>query len=119
MPEQDKNKKHGDGPHRWKKGESGNPKGRPKGLSLGQLLDQEIEAICPQDKEERSWKQLIVMATLQLAIKGHNGALNQVWDRLDGKVPQGLIGGNGEALTSAITVKLINSDLEDSGSPDS
>lgn len=50
---------------RWKKGVSGNPKGRPaKELSLTSLLKSEIERVCPADKQGRSWLELIVLATM-------------------------------------------------------
>ena len=74
---------------RWKKGVSGNPRGRPKKQdSLTSLLREEIEKICPADREERTWKELVVRATLQLAMKGNATALKEVWERLDGKILQ-------------------------------
>jgi Family of unknown function (DUF5681) len=74
---------------RWKKGTSGNPRGRPKKKdSLTQLLRDEIKKICPADREKRTWKQLIIFATLQLAMKGNATALKEIWERLDGKVLQ-------------------------------
>jgi len=36
--------------------------------------------------EGRTWKELIVIATLRLAMKGNAAALREVWDRVDGKV---------------------------------
>jgi hypothetical protein len=75
--------------NRWKKGTSGNPRGRPKKQDcLTQLLREEIRKICPADREKRTWKELIVRATLQLAMKGNATALKEVWERLDGKVLQ-------------------------------
>jgi len=75
--------------HRWKKGVSGNPRGRPKKQdSLTNLLREEIAKICPADQEKRTWRQLIVRATLQLAMKGNATALKEVWERLDGKTLQ-------------------------------
>lgn len=74
---------------RWKKGVSGNPRGRPKKRdSLTSLLKEEIAKICPADREKRTWKELIVRATLQLAMKGNATALKEVWERLDGKILQ-------------------------------
>jgi hypothetical protein len=75
--------------HRWKKGTSGNPRGRPtKEASLTNLLRDEIQNVCPADREQRTWKELVVRATLQLAMKGNAAALKEVWERLDGKVLQ-------------------------------
>ncbi len=89
---------------RWKKGTSGNPRGRPKKQDcLTHLLREEIQKICPADREKRTWKQLIVRATLQLAMKGNATALKEVWERLDGKVLQTeklqLDGGDGKQVT--------------------
>ena len=72
---------------RWKPGQSGNPKGRPpKKDCLTSLLKDELERIDPEDKQKRTWKELVVLATLRLAIKGHPTALKEVWERSDGKV---------------------------------
>src|SRR5689334_8094477 len=72
---------------RWKKGVSGNPRGRPKKEeSLTSLLKAELEKICPADKEGRSWRELIVRSTLQQAMKGSPVAVREIWDRSDGPV---------------------------------
>tara|TARA_B100000315_G_scaffold212006_1_gene209130 strand:+ start:361 stop:744 length:384 start_codon:yes stop_codon:yes gene_type:complete len=73
---------------RWKQGQSGNPKGRtPKHECFTSLLKEEIEKIHPEDKEGRTWAQLIVIGTMQLALDGNATALKELWDRVDGKVP--------------------------------
>ena len=75
--------------HRWKKGVSGNPRGRPKKRdSLTSLLKDEIKKICPADRQKRTWEELMVLATLQLAMKGNATALKEIWERLDGIVLQ-------------------------------
>jgi hypothetical protein len=75
--------------HRWKKGQSGNPKGRPKKEdSLTSLLREEIGKPCPLDPQNRTWGQLLIRSTLQDAIKGNPAARKEVWDRADGKVPE-------------------------------
>lgn len=74
---------------RWKKGVSGNPRGRPrKQDSLTSLLREEIVKICPADKQNRTWGEIVMRATLQLAMKGNQTALKEIWERLDGKIPQ-------------------------------
>jgi len=61
---------------RWQNGVSGNPRGRPrKQECLTSLLKEEIAKICPADREKQTWKELIVRATLQLAMKGNATAL--------------------------------------------
>ena len=73
----------------WKKGESGNPKGRqPIHECLTSLLKIEIEKTCPDDDSGRSWKERIVLATMRLAMQGNAAALREIWERLDGKIPQ-------------------------------
>src|SRR5262249_11824005 len=77
------------GPGRpFQKGKSGNPKGRPRNVSsLTALLRQKMEQICEYDKQQRTWRDVIVLATLKLAMKGNSSALREVWERLGGKVP--------------------------------
>jgi hypothetical protein len=94
----------------WRPGESGNRKGRPKKSDcLTDLLRTEIEKIDPDDKEGRTWGERVAVATIQLALQGNSTALREVWSRLDGQVPQGLVGGDGEALTSVIRVEFVES----------
>ncbi len=74
---------------RWKPGQSGNPDGRPpKRECLTSLLKEEIEKVNPEDAEGRTWKELLVLATMQLALEGNRGALKEIWERMDGKVQQ-------------------------------
>jgi hypothetical protein len=73
---------------KWKPGQSGNPSGRPKGSGLLGTLRKTIEKTCPADKKKRTWKELVVMATIQHAIKGNPAALREVWERLEGKLTQ-------------------------------
>jgi hypothetical protein len=74
---------------RWKKGISGNPRGRPtKQDSLTTLLCELSGTICPADPKQRTWEELLALNTLQLALKGNATALREVWERLAGKVPQ-------------------------------
>ena len=59
---------------RWKPGQSGNPDGQPpKRECLTSLLKEEIEKVNPEDTEGRTWKELLVLATMQLALKGNRG----------------------------------------------
>lgn len=65
------------------------PRGRPKKReSLTSLLKEEIAKICQADREKRTWMELVVRATLQLAMNGNATALKEGWERLDGKVLQ-------------------------------
>ena len=86
----------------WKPGQSGNPAGRPrKADCLTSLLKDEIEKVSPTDEAGRTWKELVVLATIQLAIKGHPVALREVWERLDGKMPQAIVN-SGESVFKVV-----------------
>lgn len=64
----------------WKKGQSGNPNGRPKGRSMTAELERQLASGDTMEK--------IVKATLLLAAKGNGVALRTVWDRIDGRIEQ-------------------------------
>ena len=98
---------------RWKKGESGNPKGRPKKQdSLTSLLKEEIKKICPADPEKRTWEELFVRLTLQLAMKGNPTAFKEVWDRIGGKIlPTGKLR-MGDADGKQININVVYADDE-------
>jgi len=83
----------------FQKGQSGNPNGRPPNdTCLTALLRKEIEKICLSDKQGRTWKELIVMATMKLAMEGNAAALREVWERSDGKIQQPVTGAAGEPV---------------------
>lgn len=72
--------------YRWKKGVSGNPRGRPKRKDrLTDLLREELKKICPTDPEKRSWGELLVRGLVHLALKGNLPAFKEILDRHDGK----------------------------------
>ena len=90
----------------WRKGQSGNPAGRkPKHECLTSLLKEEIEKICPSDKQNRTWKELIIIGTMRLAMKGNAAALREVWERVDGRIKQhiGFDGTDGMEVTFCIS----------------
>lgn len=84
-------------PHWFKKGQSGNPKGRPKKEAmLTPLLEKMIKQLCPDGLDPKNqmmqlfgkkltWKERVVFATLFGAIKGNPACLQEIWNRLDGK----------------------------------
>ena len=75
--------------YRWKKGVSGNPRGRPKRKDrLTDLLREELKKICPTDPEKRSWGELLVRGLVHLALKGNLQAFKEILDRHDGKGAQ-------------------------------
>lgn len=74
--------------HRWKPGESGNPKGRPKkGARFASALELELEAAHASGATLLS---LVAKVLVAAALKGDIGAIREIADRLDGKARQSL-----------------------------
>lgn len=70
----------------WKPGQSGNPKGRPKGLL--NLTTQLKKLLCYKDKTGKSrWQHFLEMGLLA-AESGNAAYFKYIWDRLEGAIPQ-------------------------------
>jgi hypothetical protein len=90
--------------HRWQKGQSGNPDGKPKGLvSLTRilnnaLLDDHIEIKeLGKGKEKKkvevrtNYGVLIIMRMLDMAVaQGNDKMVKEIWDRIEGKAVQSI-----------------------------
>ena len=74
--------------------------------------------MCPADREKRTWKELIVRATLQLAMKGNATALKEVWERLDGKSLQSGKLQLGGTDGKEVLIKVVYGDQENGSSSD-
>jgi len=75
--------------HRFVKGESGNPAGRPKGVfNFTPELRSQLNEVDPNDRFGRTYGQVIVAKAIQMAKKGHIRAINEIADRLEGKPAQ-------------------------------
>lgn len=80
----------------WKKGESGNPKGRPKGsLNSSTILNKFLSIVkknvknpITQEKEDMSVAEIMNLAIIAKASKGDVRAYREILDRLEGKVQQ-------------------------------
>ena len=70
---------------RWKKGESGNPAGKPKGtFSLLNLLKAEIQK-CPEGQDKKTYGDLIIQRMLADSIKkGDIQHIKTIWAYLEG-----------------------------------
>ena len=74
---------------RWKKGESGNPKGRPpKDISITSLVKEILEQ---EGAGGKTHAQLVAEAMVKLAedchFKGNVAAIKELLERVEGKVP--------------------------------
>ena len=74
----------------FKPGQSGNPGGRPKTKPFRDALRRAVEAA--GDDTQRL--DMVALALYSKALEGDVSAIKEVADRLDGKVPQGIIGGD-------------------------
>ena len=71
----------------WVKGQSGNPKGRPKGRTISEYLRQTIE----EEQDGKTKGQLIAEQAIRMAIDGDLKAIEYVTVRLEGKTPERII----------------------------
>ena len=80
--------------YEFKKGQSGNPGGRPKGVSLQSALRERLAAGESGDKLVES----LVNVALREALRGDFRFWNSIIERVDGKVADRLAGPEGEGL---------------------
>lgn len=81
--------------HEFKPGESGNPTGRPIGARslstiLREMLDEEIEIIDGATKTKKKFSDIIVRKLLKKANDGDIRAIQEIFDRMEGKAKQEL-----------------------------
>jgi Family of unknown function (DUF5681) len=74
----------------WKKGESGNPGGRPKSKTLPDAYKNKLEEPVPNDPEGRTWAELIAEAQVRDAVRGNVQAAREIADRTEGRARQAI-----------------------------
>jgi Family of unknown function (DUF5681) len=77
-------------PYRWKKGQSGNPSGRPKSKILSDAYRRKLGEPVPNDPEGRTWAELIAEAQVRDAVRGNVQAAREIADRTDGRARQAI-----------------------------
>jgi hypothetical protein len=73
---------------RWKPGQSGNPKGRPKCLTLSEAYRRELAKIDKTDPLKRTFAEVLAEQTIIKAKTGDVAALKELADRTEGKARQ-------------------------------
>lgn len=74
---------------KFKPGTSGNPNGRPKGISITEMVKTALEEIEP--KTNKPWKELIIKRILLKATNdGDTQMLKAIWSYIDGMPKQAL-----------------------------
>jgi hypothetical protein len=71
-------------PHRWKKGESGNPAGRPKSKPITAALKAML------DKDDGKAIKAVAAKALQMALKGDFRYYKEMMERIEGKVTESI-----------------------------
>ena len=66
----------------WKKGESGNPSGRPK----SQVMTADLRALALGSLDGKNLSEAMAKKAFQMALKGNFQFWNAIMDRIDGKV---------------------------------
>ncbi len=88
---------------KFKKGKSGNPGGRPKEKPFADALRMELAAAGEDHKKLRA----IAQKLLDKAEAGDMPAINTIADRLDGRVPQAIIGDSDEDSLNVKAISII------------
>jgi hypothetical protein len=71
--------------HAFKKGRSGNPKGRPKSAILSDELRRKLGEPYPGAPQGRTWADAIAEALIARAVAGDVAAAKEIADRTEGK----------------------------------
>tara|TARA_A100001515_G_scaffold124058_1_gene108152 strand:+ start:204 stop:533 length:330 start_codon:yes stop_codon:yes gene_type:complete len=95
MSEDQKDKAPWLAPFRFQPGQSGNPGGRPKGMSIEAQLRKRLSE---GEAGEKIVESLITVA-LRQALNGDFRFWNSIIERVDGKVADRIAGPDGEGLT--------------------
>ena len=72
--------------HQWKPGQSGNPKGRPKGTTLTAAIDELLD----DDVKGEQMRRALARVAVQRALQGDFRFYSLLMERRDGKVPDKL-----------------------------
>ncbi len=77
-------------PWLFKKGVSGNPKGKPKGtLSITTLVRNALMKIAKESPDKSTYEQLFIKRIMQKAIvEGDNHMIKLIWEQIDGSAAQ-------------------------------
>lgn len=94
--------------NRFKKGETGNPSGRPKLTRLTEALRQQLSEEMP-DASESTVAEEIAKTLIRLAISGDIAAIRECFDRAEGKSPISLDVGGKDGEPMLITFSFNNS----------
>lgn len=88
VDKQRKNKEGGVTGKGFKKGQSGNPNGRPKkGLAIADILNSKLDIV----KSGKTQRELVLEKVIDLALDGEKWAMEFIADRTEGKAIERVI----------------------------
>jgi hypothetical protein len=79
-----------DTPTAFKPGQSGNPAGRPKSITLSEAMRLELAKMLPGDTQERTFAEVIAQQLVRAAATGNILAAKEIADRTEGKPKQAI-----------------------------
>ncbi len=74
----------------FRKGQSGNPKGRPKSITLSEAYRRELAKVDPNDEQKRTFAEVLAGQTILKAKGGDVAAIKEIADRTEGKAKQSI-----------------------------
>jgi hypothetical protein len=90
-------------PEGFKKGQSGNPKGRPKGKSI----TAQLRKLMDEGLEGRDLADAMAKAAYKAALKGDHRFWKEIIERLDGKVPDRFADADGNSIPNHVRIEFI------------
>jgi hypothetical protein len=87
----------------WKPGQSGNPKGRPKGKSI----TTQLRKLMDEGLEGRDLADAMAKAAYKAALKGDHRFWKEIIERLDGKVPDRFADADGNSIPNHVRIEFI------------
>jgi len=76
--------------HAFRKGQSGNPLGRPKSITLSEAYRAELAKLMPDDSQGRSCAEMIAAQMVKEAVTGAVACAKELADRTEGRARQQL-----------------------------
>src|SRR5262245_5723846 len=74
----------------WRKGQSGNPAGRPKSITLSEAYRKQLAQPFPDDPQGRAYAEVIAEKMVMSAATGETASAREIADRTEGKPRQAL-----------------------------
>jgi hypothetical protein len=72
----------------FKPGQSGNPQGRPKSITLSEAYRKQLAMVDESDPQKRSFAEVLAETMIKRAKTGDVPALKEIADRVEGKAKQ-------------------------------